>query len=541
MAVLHIGEQRERAADEDRQTVGRLLPTPAGNEVEDELGDVGVVADNDEHRWRVAGLRHTSLFPALECALVVAIETPQGPLELGWEHGRPLERDVPPTLPGELVANLSPQLQVGHGGSDPVVADRHARNLHDAGLNRVDEREVADHPRKQRALGIPGPRKEERCGREIVDGLDAKLPPDVLQPGEPHSRLGVPRLGLSLVLALEGLFGVGALVAISFAAIAVVSLVVQNDDLPPAGAELSTDAGDHLIGRLLEWAWRVGGAGEKLLGQSGDSSALFGLAQLEGMKVGDDDPRLVERAVQVGRHEVAQPVVVVRMLGKQDPQPITDGDAWRDDEEVFGEASVLRAGDLVQGVPGDEHCHDHGLARAGGHFERDSGEGVVVLGVGGLEFVADPGVSGLGCRLRQVDGSLGGLPLAEQDRVVALRGVPEVQQGTSGGCHIGVATTAPKLHLAPDLIDLVVFSDPVQRPLRREFKLPGALLAGPGNRDEVGAAAAALGDLVGDAVVVKDEVTVRLLIRRVEDRILDDPIWHGLFIPPAGEQIADAL
>jgi hypothetical protein len=130
--ALHVGEERELSGHEDRLAVGRRLLLPAGDEVEDQLGDVGVVADDDEHRRRHAGLRHPGLPPALERLLVVAVEAVQGALELCRRPWLALDGRLPPSLPGKLVADLAPQLPVGDGGRHPVVVDRHAGDLDDA-------------------------------------------------------------------------------------------------------------------------------------------------------------------------------------------------------------------------------------------------------------------------------------------------------------------------------------------------------------------------------------------------------------------------
>src|SRR5260370_17322818 len=49
------------------------------------------------------------------------------------------------------------------------------------------------------------------------------------------------------------------------------------------------------------------------------------------------------------------------------------GEAGGDYENIFGVALVLRVGDFVQDLPGDEHGHDDGFARAGGHFGAEAG------------------------------------------------------------------------------------------------------------------------------------------------------------------------
>ena len=51
------------------------------------------------------------------------------------------------------------------------------------------------------------------------------------------------------------------------------------------------------------------------------------LAQLEGVEVGDDDLGLAELFEQVGGHDVALAVVVLRVVRQQHAQPVADRDA----------------------------------------------------------------------------------------------------------------------------------------------------------------------------------------------------------------------
>lgn len=67
-------------------------------------------------------------------------------------------------------------------------------------------------------------------------------------------------------------------------------------------------------------------------------------------------------------------VSVLGVVGQEHPEPVADRDAGNDDEERVGEPAIFRVGDLVQGVPGDEHGHDDRLARAGWHLHRNAVE-----------------------------------------------------------------------------------------------------------------------------------------------------------------------
>ena len=154
--------------------------------------------------------------------------------------------------------------------------------------------------------------EEERSRRQVVEAPDADLVADGFEPRDPDPGFLVPLLGFGAIFALERL-----VLAVGLAAVAVMGLVVDDDDVLLA-AEFPADAVDHLGRGLVE----VGA--ENLLGQ------LVGLDQLpdlEGVEVGDEDLGPAELPDQVGRDEVAEPVVVLGVVGPEHPQPVADGDA----------------------------------------------------------------------------------------------------------------------------------------------------------------------------------------------------------------------
>ena len=111
----------------------------------------------------------------------------------------------------------------------------------------------------------------------------------------------------------------------------------------------------------------------------------------------------------VRRDDVALAVVVVGVVRQQHAQPVANGDAGRDDQEGVGEAGVLRVGELVERVPGDEHGHDDGLAGAGGHLERHARQAGVGRVVGVAQSVFDPGIAVFPGDLGDVDAPFRGL------------------------------------------------------------------------------------------------------------------------------------
>ena len=130
----------------------------------------------------------------------------------------------------------------------------------------------------------------------------------------------------------------------------------------------------------------------------------------------------------LGRDDVALAVVVVRVVRQQDAQPVADGDAGGDDQEGVGEAGVLRVGELVERLPGDEHGHDDRLAGAGGHLERDARQAGVRGVVGLADVVLDPGVAVLLGDLGDVDDRFEGFDLAEEELPLAVGVGPVFEQ-----------------------------------------------------------------------------------------------------------------
>src|SRR5919197_4732650 len=112
--------------------------------------------------------------------------------------------------------------------------------------------------------------------------------------------------------------------------------------------------------------------------------------------------------------------------------------------------------------------------------------------------------------------------------------VPVVEQRPGRRGDVRVAAPAPELDLRADLVDLAVLSNAVEGPLGHQLELAAGLLPGPRDRHEVGAATPSLGDLVGDAVLVEDEMPLGLQVWRVDDLVLDDAIWHGSSTPGRG-------
>ena len=296
---------------------GRVRSHPA-DVVEDQLRDVRVVADDDEDgRSLVAGPFRFALLPLAIAGFIVAVEAMESPLQLDRELGLAFDRLGSSPLAGKLFPDSRPEVAVGRLlALHRVVGDGNAGNLDDARLDGVDEREVGDDPGEEVPFPVARAAEEERGRRQVVEAPDADLVADGFETRDPDPGFLVPLLGFGAIFALERLG-----LAVGLAAVAVMGLVVDDDDVPLA-AEFPADAVDHLGRGLVE----VGA--ENLLGQL---VRLDQLADLEGVEVGDEDLRPAELPDQVGRDEVAEPVVVLGVVGQEHPKPVADRDARGDD------------------------------------------------------------------------------------------------------------------------------------------------------------------------------------------------------------------
>ena len=206
--------------------------------------------------------------------------------------------------------------------------------------------------------GIPRSFQEEWGGRQVVYHLDADLGLDGLQPGDPDAGFFFALFGFLALVAGQFFF-----VLFHLAAVAVMGFIVDDNDILLV-AQFPADPSHHLVGRFGEGTAVL--LFQNILGQFPGCHAF---ALLESLEVGDDHLGLAQLGQQFGRDQVVQAVIVVGVVGEQHPQPVTDGDAGRDDQEGIREARILRVGQFVQGLPGDQHPHHQRLAGTGGHFE----------------------------------------------------------------------------------------------------------------------------------------------------------------------------
>ncbi len=377
-------------------------------------------------------------------------------VEGGLELDRQAQGVEPARLAAPLLRHLRPDVlpqvpELRHLAAGDVVGHRHPRQLDDAALDGVHQREVARRPREEGPLGVARPAQEERRRRQVDHALQAELALHGLEAGDPNPRRLLVLLGLLAVVALQrSLF----VLAGPLLAVAVVRLVVQGEDaLEPHQAR--HDTLEHLPHGLLRRQVRAGAP------QQGAAALrqLQPLARHERVVVGDDDLRPLEVAQHVAGHELAARVVGVGVVGLQHPQPITDRHAGGDHQEPAGEPRAAGPADSVDGLPGDEHRHYRGLAGAGGELQGESREPGVRLFAGLLQVIQDlplvpPELRG---DLGQPDEGLHRLDLAEERPDVAeVVAAPVPEEPRRLGRHpprARIGQLAPAVHSVADVAD----------------------------------------------------------------------------------------
>ena len=132
----------------------------------------------------------------------------------------------------------------------------------------------------------------------------------------------------------------------------------------------------------------------------------------------------------------------------QDCEPTSDREARSHHKHVLGESGVLRISDLVQNMPGDNHRHDHRLARPRGHLGAQAAESPAIARDVYAHLLT-------GGRFRQPDERLGRLELTKEKTAILelLRVCPVFQQPLGDRGHAGITGVAPLLHARSNLVD----------------------------------------------------------------------------------------
>ena len=424
--------------------VARTLP--ARNPLVHKLRGGSVVADDNEDRRH----RDAHLLPKLVGLDVVAIERVERSLKLVWQFKRIEFAGLAAPLLRHLLADVLPQIPVDrHVFADHVVCHRHAGELHNPAFDRIHQREVADGPREQRAFGVARTAEEKWGGGKIVDSPDTDLSLERFDAIDPEPRGLIILFGLVLFLALQVLFIVG----IDLFPIAMVRLVVDHDDILERH-QLSAGPLQHLPFGLD----RLRCIASALQQRPADLGEVHRLAPLERVEIGDDDLGLGDVAEHVRRNEFARAVVVVGIVGQQNPQAVADRDAGRHDQKAAAEQIAGRRANGIDRLPGHQHGHHGGLAAAGRHLHGDAKQFGIGLLVGALQVLPEFRVPLLAARdFGQPDDRLDGFDLAKE-RPDGLEIVvsPVVQQpgGRRGHVPVGwIGQIAPGRNVRTDFVD----------------------------------------------------------------------------------------
>ncbi len=160
------------------------------------------------------------------------------------------------------------------------------------------------------------------------------------------------------------------------------------------------------------------------------------------MPVRDLELALLEPLQHPTRYQVELLVVVAGLPGKQHLQTLLYGEIGADQEHGVGEAAVLWVGQLIEHLPGDDHAHNHGFPRSGGHLAGVADQAVVLWDHDALPF----------CRggLHKPDEGLGRLPLAEEEPAFPFGVVPVVKELPGDGGDAGIAPLPPCFDPLPD-------------------------------------------------------------------------------------------
>ena len=128
-----------------------------------------------------------AVLPELEGLLVVAVEGFKRRLQASGQLERIEFFAFAAPFLGHVLADVLPEVaEHRHLVAGNVVGDRDARQLDDAALDGVHEREVAHRPREQRAFGIAGAAQEEGRRGQIDDAAEAELAVDGFEAGNPE-------------------------------------------------------------------------------------------------------------------------------------------------------------------------------------------------------------------------------------------------------------------------------------------------------------------------------------------------------------------
>ena len=311
----------------------------------------------------------------------------------------------------------------------------------------------------------------------------------------------------ALVLVLVG-SGAAALLR----QVAVVRLVVEHADLGPFG-QAAQHAPQHRP-RALGVAPGVSPA-QQAAGVAGCLAEP--VAALEGLEVHDPQLHPTQIAPQPGRHQRQLVVHVVGARRVQHGEALAHGVAGRDRHErgeVPAGMATVAAGRDVGRIPGDDHAHHGGLARAGGHLGAVADDAVVVLPGGVLDGFAGRVVAA--CRLGDPDQRLERLDLGEEQPGHVVLAAPVMQEAPRHGRGALVAIVTPGVDELTDVVHRGV----VVLGAEGKNRLLNDVLPALGHRQQRDARTPTRGRAVQRPIVDPQfPVPLRPLIRRIQHRL----------------------
>ncbi len=308
------------------------------------------------------------------------------------------------------------------------------------------------------------------------------------------------------------LVGVGAGAAALLGQVAVVRLVVEHADPGPFGQ--STQHAPQHRPRAFGVAPGVPPAQQA-------ASVAGGLAEpvaaLEGLEVHDPQLHPTQIAPQPDRHQRQLVVHVVGARRVQHGEALAHGVAGRDRHErgeVPAGVATVAAGRHVGRIPGDDHAHNGGLARAGGHLCAVADDPVVVLPGGVLDGYPDRIVAAR--HFGDPDQRLERFNLGEEQPGHVVLAAPVMQQTPRHGRGALVAIVTPGVDKLTDVVHRgVVVLGP-----ERKNRLLNDVLPALGHRQQRDARTPTRGRAVQCPIVDPQfPVPLRPLIRRIQHRL----------------------
>ena len=258
------------------------------------------------------------------------------------------------------------------------------------------------------------------------------------------------------------------------------------------------------------------------------------------MEVRDDDLRAVHAVEHVGWNEFAVGVVAVRVVRLENPETVFNRQAGSADQKSSREMFAGRTAHGVDGLPGYQHGHDGGLARAGGELQGEAHEFRICVLARRRKVVKKAFARfGLWANLGQPNDRLGCLDLAKERADARETVVPPVlKEARRLGRDLPltlIGQGAPLIYVPAQLVDdrsrvilLVLRGKPFSF-VEDDFLLFTRSFAflGLGNGgDELGPAAIFDDFLSGLTLGVQLPMPQRKAIRRVEDRSFEKGVRH---------------